>query len=39
MMAKTDRITLGFLVGGIFILLVRYLPIDQIKNLSTGMKT
>lgn len=35
---KTDRITLGLLVGGIFIPLVRYLPIDQIKSLSTGMK-
>lgn len=36
---KTDRITLGLLVGGIFIPLVRYLPINQIKSLSTGMKT
>lgn len=36
---ETDRITPGFLLGGIFIPLVRYLPIDQIKNLSTGMKT
>lgn len=36
---ETDRTTLGFLLGGIFIPLVRYLPVDQIKNLSTGMKT
>lgn len=35
---KTDRITLGLLVGRIFIPLVRYLPIDQIKSPSTGMK-